>query len=206
MQKFRNEEEEIYNQKFYAWLTNMNDNYLNWFDKEFLNQFNINRSANFQRSKNTKKGFSEDNFFLKLYQEFKNEIKVDTVLDHYYPDITIAINNTLIDIEIDEPYTYDEKKEIHYINDKGQHIDTERDKFFLQKNWFVLRFSEEQTVKYADECVQIVSLIAQFIKTADVDVFVEYFNLLEKIQQPQWTYEDAKYMALTNARSNYNAK
>jgi len=199
MEKYR-KEVEIFNIDFDKWKQNMNENYLDWLDKELMSTIKRNKSSNYQRAKNTKKGFSEDKFFMKLYHRFREEIKIDTALEYYYPDIAIVINNIIIDVEIDEPYTFDEKKEIHYIDDKGIHIDKERDNFFLGKNWFVLRFSEEQTVKHADTCVELISLVAQFIKTANIGYLCDYMKLSESIQQNQWTYEDAKFMALTNSR------
>ncbi len=68
-----------------------------------------------------------------------------------------------IDIEIDEPYEYKTKKEIHYIGCG----DEDRNKYFISNNWFVIRFTENQIKNHLAECVDIVKAFVHFIDYGD---------------------------------------
>lgn len=63
-----------------------------------------------------------------------------------------------IDCEIDEPYAYNSRKPTHCVD---QPQDSQRNSFFLEGNWIVIRFGEEQVVRYPESCCkQIASAIA----------------------------------------------
>jgi len=55
--------------------------------------------------------------------------------------LTLWVNGVGVDIEIDEPYTFENgtAKEIHYLLDyNGESIDKNRNDIFVANNWFVL--------------------------------------------------------------------
>lgn len=60
--------------------------------------------------------------------------------------------NLKIDIEIDEPYTFDKKQPIH-LNDQ------DRNNFFNENNWVVVRFAEEQVVRHPEMCCEYIRSI-----------------------------------------------
>ena len=95
------------------------------------------------------RGASENNLFYALMKELPSYVKIDKVLGPYSPDLVLSNGCSCpIDIEIDEPYEFKTKKEIHYIGCG----DEERNKFFIQNDWFVLRFSENQINNHLTEC------------------------------------------------------
>jgi len=158
---------------------------------------------------NPQKGLTEDVFFSEsLKQYFDPYVATDLCLsrgyDTKYPDFVFQIPklHLYICIEIDEPYTTrvrdSEKREpVHY-----QGADDERNKFFLDNGWFIIRFSEEQVAKYPDSCCKV---IAEAVKE-----IIQDDSLLEKFKskyisnlptQKQWTKSEAikiergKYLA-----------
>lgn len=106
-----------------------------------------------ESSEKARKGTSEAYFAEKLIAEFGDAIKVDQVTEDgiYFPDFIYECPDTglLIDIEIDEPYTLNERKPIHYVGCG----DENRNEYFVSNNWCVIRFNERQIVKHADACV-----------------------------------------------------
>jgi hypothetical protein len=72
----------------------------------------------------------------------------------YMPDIVYYNTSTgiCIDIEIDEKFASDTGELIHTI--KGN---TERDDFFKNKYWHVLRFAEDQILNNLDSCVCLIN-------------------------------------------------
>lgn len=70
---------------------------------------------------------------------------------YYYPDIAIIINNLYIDVEIDEPYSIESRMPVHYIES-----DDYRNNYISSHGWEVIRFAEEQIVKYPDECLKTI--------------------------------------------------
>jgi hypothetical protein len=109
-----------------------------------------------------------------------------------------------IDIEIDEPYTFENgvTKEIHYLLDfNGESIDKGRNDTFVANNWFVLRFAESQIKNNLQECLQIVQFLINFIASNDNKRYLKEFNNLStRISKGFWTKENARRMARTNYR------
>lgn len=156
----------------------------------------------YQKTNNApQRGALENNLFASLMKLYPEYIKVDTVVNYYYPDMTLDINGKVfIDIEIDEPYDYKTKIETHYIGSK----DDERNNWFVQNNWFVLRFSEFQIKNNLTKCIDIVNEVVQFTLTGNTIHFVNLNNLTKEIQMPLWSKEEARLMAINNYRSKLN--
>lgn len=116
--------------------------------------------------------------------------------NNYYPDFTYSHPSGLrIDIEIDEPYSGVTKEPIHY---RGQ--DAQRNKYFTEKGWVVLRFAEQQIVTQPELCCQLVEQVALEL-TASQDYLFQMLGTLMPV--PQWTMEQAREMARRNIRESY---
>lgn len=117
------------------------------------------------------KGASESGFYPHLRAWFgENYIHENSFLSihyssnkKYYPDFAfIDFDSKLfIDIEIDEPYSFFDKKPIHCkgvvgINSRKAD-DAERNKYFLENIWIVIRFSEKQVIQYPEECCKVIA-------------------------------------------------
>lgn len=119
---------------------------------------------------NTKRrGFKEETFQKSIEQYFGKEF---TVLGNarlntgketrpFEPDIAIidkSNSNLRIDIEIDEPYAGITRQPTHCKGD-----DVNRDIYFVDRGWIVIRFSEYQVHMQENDCLRF---IAETIKSA----------------------------------------
>lgn len=152
-------------------------------------------------------GDSEAKFYSYLRKYFGKKIYTRLTLNipnfhhPYSPDFTYIERqiNLYIDIEIDEPYSYKDKKRkpIHYIN-----TDVKRDRFFLERGWIVIRFSEEQIVRYPESCCQtIAETIADLL--SDNSLLNQFRNVPSLQKMKQWTKDEAEEMARTDYRKTY---
>lgn len=120
---------------------------------------------------------------------------------NYSTDFCIAIKevNLWIDIEIDEPYDYKTGNPTHCWDD-GR--DANRNTFFLQNGWVVIRFSEEQVVHHPESCCKE---IASVIKK--LTLITAFSNALEDVPpltpSPLWSKKKAKQMAKAKTRDKY---
>jgi len=154
---------------------------------------------------NTKRrGFKEESFQKSIEQFFGKDF---TVLGNarlntgketrpFEPDIAIvdnSITNLRIDIEIDEPYAGITRQPTHC---KGE--DVNRDIYFVDRGWIVIRFSEYQVHLQENNCIRF---IAETIKSAipKYDIPIQLINqpslqvekLWDIVQAQKW--EKAKY-------------
>lgn len=131
-----------------------------------------------------RRGFKDELFQKSIEQYFG---KYFTVLGHarlntgkdtrpFEPDIAIldelSHTNLKIDIEIDEPYAGITRQAIHCKGD-----DINRDIYFIDRGWVVIRFSEYQVHLYENSCLRF---IAEIIKS----VIPQYNIPNELISQP----------------------
>jgi len=145
-------------------------------------------------------GRSENILFAKLMQVIPNSIHIDTRIAGYYPDLMVSTSNGIyIDIEIDEPYEIETKKEIHYLGSD----DEDRNKRITNRGWVVLRFSEKQIITNCDTCVEIIKDLKKFIEQCDVSILDDIGNNCKLLQEKRWTKEEARLMALRNYRRTY---
>lgn len=77
-------------------------------------------------------------------------LRYNDIKNYYYPDFVVKgkHNNIIIDVEIDEPYNI-QGDPIHY-------DDNIRNSLFLFWGWGVIRFSEEQIVRWPDYCYKVI--------------------------------------------------
>lgn len=186
-------------------------------EKEFLSLKNkekiksILSKAKFSIGTDYIKGISHEFFLKKLIDHFGNKLNntkgILESVTHYknnYADVNNArpyisdfayindeIGLTLL-IEIDEPYTLNDKEPIH-LND-----DT-RNSFFLELNWVIMRFSEEQILHHASECCNLISeVILEFEEPCDK---LRLNNSLPIIQK--WDYFNICRLINSNYREKY---
>ena len=125
-------------------------------------------------------------------------IVIDGKVGRYFPDIIIKLKNGInIDIEIDEPYEYTSKKETHYIGCG----DEERNKYFLDNNWFVIRFSEGQIKNKIYDCIKIIKQIKDLLESGN-HRGICISKIVNDISEPRWTKEEARMMAIKSYRDN----
>ena len=150
-----------------------------------------------------KRGISELKFLELLDNELKGLIFIDMVpkiewsenKNTYNPDFTMICKNTHlhIDIEIDEPYTLKDKKPIHFIDC----FDENRNNFFLENNWCIIRFSEKQIINETKECIKTIKSVYHNI----IGMNSSYSTDLKL--EPRWTYEESIIMQNNKFRENY---
>lgn len=145
------------------------------------------------------RGFSEEKFYHQLKKTFPDEVFVDkgpqNTVYKYFPDITFVCKKTgiCLDIEIDEPYTFDTREPIHYIGSR----DDERNKEILRQNWCIIRFSEEQIITEPQNCIKLVKGVLDTVRQKSINYAIPVK------EKPRWSLEEAKKMADQNYRENY---
>lgn len=151
-------------------------------------------------------GHSEQAFHDHLRRYFNGNIlirqwlKIPGFHKPYTPDFSFVDRETglHIDIEIDEPYVFESGKPIHFIEaDK----DKKRDQFFLNKGWLVIRFSEEQAVRWPGSCCKVVA--CEISSIMDTDTPIALRQVPDLNPQPRWSKNEAVKMAETRYRHNY---
>jgi very-short-patch-repair endonuclease len=153
------------------------------------------------------KGKSEAKFEQYLNRYFPRQIYTDLALiipnfKHPYTADFTYINKEIklfIDIEIDEPYIYNTREPRHYI---GYWKDQIRNDFFNNKGWIVIRFSEEQVVRYPDSCCKFIA--QQIAEITGNSAITNQFAQTPDLQpQQQWTEKEAIEMAYRKERDDY---
>jgi very-short-patch-repair endonuclease len=141
--------------------------------------------------------------------EVKMHQQVRAGNSYFFPDILCVHSKGVhIDIEIDEAYTARTLEPIHYVTTDNISIDENRDDFFLNNNWIVLRFSEAQVALYPSECLKLLKCIINSINSNNLDLDNrdgrsngkrgEYLNELYNysyLPDRLWTETSAKQMA-----------
>jgi len=118
---------------------------------------------------------------------------------YYYPDIALRNKPTglMIDIEIDEPYIAKTGDPIHCYKD-----DDDRNHALVDDNWIVLRFTEEQVIRFPDICMAYIRTVCSSILThkgCNIPMTWEF-------SQKHWDYYESKQMAESNYRLKYLPK
>jgi hypothetical protein len=160
-----------------------------------------------------KKGVSEDIFKHELISHFGSDIITNKCFNLFgYPDFLlyqiINFNQIIIDIEIDEPYIAESGKVIHYIyeenNGEMTYIDSFRDSTFSDHGILVIRFAEEQIMRYPKQCINYIEKLLNSIKNMTFPYHSIVDNELPKIKR--WTEKEAIKLSNQNYRNNYLSK
>lgn len=119
----------------------------------------------------------------------------------YSTDFAILFDeiNLSIDCEIDEPYELKSNKPTHCTD---QRHDRYRNQFFLEGNWIVVRFSEEQVVCHPKSCCKELAALVAAV-TGIERYLLKFEGVCDLPLKPQWTKSQAKQMAKRRYRSRY---
>ncbi|PSF33481.1 hypothetical protein C7H19_20030 [Aphanothece hegewaldii CCALA 016] len=152
------------------------------------------------------KGVSEP-YFLTILQmyfgeitQFGGEFPIPGSKYRYSQDIILIdpASGLHFDIEIDEPYE-GKSKQPHHCIDEAQ--DRQRNQFFLAGNWIIVRFAEEQVVKYPHACCGYLTDVIATLTGINY-----HHKKLKKQNLPLvkcWTRNDARRMAAWSHREQY---
>jgi hypothetical protein len=208
------EKEQLYNQKLYEVNLEIYNKSLELYNLNFKTyeqeriELNINQTYvkeqilkkkylsglhchnNPSRSKELiKKGKTENLLLEHLIKHFSKAVMINMAFETYnsafYPDFCYHDEEYgfYIDIEIDEKFSKENGNPIHYIGSE----DEIRNKFFIDKDWFVLRFAEAQVEEDPDLCCKFLEKIIHFIKNPySPDQIINF--PISKIKR--WTYEE----------------
>ncbi|MBW4480003.1 MAG: hypothetical protein KME54_24985 [Tolypothrix brevis GSE-NOS-MK-07-07A] len=158
-----------------------------------------------------KQGVSEKEFFRHLLCTFLEnlicqavEFEIPGSPRRYSADFILYHQSSglALDIEIDEPYAGDTGKPHHCIDVDDDKI---RNRFFLERNWGVVRFAEVQVVRHPWSCCKAIAQIIARL-TGDDSVFILLQKLADVPLQKQWTKREARLMAKNNYRQSYLPK
>jgi hypothetical protein len=122
----------------------------------------------------------------------------------YSTDFSLVDPNTglSLDIEVDEPYDGKSKKPHHCVD---VNKDYNRNQYFLNGNWVVIRFAEEQVVKYPKRCcLEIAQVIAKLTGNYEFLEVLKDVEVLPKVKQ--WTFAEAQQMAKRRFRQRFLAE
>ncbi len=163
-------------------------------------------SAQYINNEDYKKGISHNYFKKFLVNSFGDSI-IESVsinsqkyysrtnFDLYITDFAFIDKHTnlKIDIEIDEPYTLKDKQAIH-LDDK------ERNDFFIEHNWLIIRFAEEQVIKHPELCCKLIKEV--------INCFDNNFLLLKNLKSElpkvkKWNFEVVNQLIFDDYRNSY---
>lgn len=140
-----------------------------------------------------KKGITELFFYDFLKSKADFELYKSIKFSFYYPDLILVDKSSklVFDIEIDEPYSLDTKNPIHFDDS-----DKQRDEYFIENGFIVIRFSENQIVDSTEFCIAVINLVKESVLAFDTSKIYDEMEF----SYPCWTYEDAFKMAYNNSR------
>ena len=156
------------------------------------------------KNSNAPKGPSEAYLEFYLIRYFPNKVKAGLTQEipgfdyPYTPDFAYMNGNLYIDMEIDEPCMYSRKKLYHYLYDLKE---SNRNGFFLNRNWLVIRFAEEQVCPYPESCCTFVTQVINNLTGEPIPSALRNAKDLPEIKR--WTAGEAQQMADTNYRETY---
>jgi len=162
-----------------------------------------------QGNTGVQQGVSEKQFFIYLCRYFSSvydfcmgvEFPIPNTSFCYTADFILIHQQTglAIDIEIDEPYDGKTGKPHHCVD---QNKDQQRNRFFLERNWVVIRFSEYQVVKCPEGCCKAIAQVISQI-TGDYRGLIKLQSIKDLLLHKQWKNKEAVYMAKTKFRQSY---
>lgn len=149
-------------------------------------------------TRETRIGRYEKRFKEFLSSKYRDKIKFELEFqlpngNAFVPDCSYIDpeSGLCIDIEIDEPYTFDSKLPIHCVGD-----DDYRNSYFRERGWFIIRLEESQIALYPDQCSNYIqSCIEHILEEKDIE------SQLPKIES--WDYNKARMLANEDYRLSY---
>jgi very-short-patch-repair endonuclease len=134
-----------------------------------------------------------------LSEQFGQKIFTHQKVGYYFPDISYIDEekNILIDIEIDEPYTRSGIP-THFLDNTN---DIQRNTFFTDNGWHVIRFSENQV---KNELKNVIKTVDLFIKSLNNRTNKELNDFLNFFSEKRWSYSEAQKDLSNYKRDYYN--
>lgn len=174
--------------------------------KQFTAQLLLKPAS--QNKQNTITGPSELLFWNTLKEHFTVKAGVpfnipgcdkQYVADFIVVDPTTGIS---IDVEIDEPYVAAKERygQPHHCIDCPS--DDRRDQFFLDANYIVIRFAEEQVIRYPLACCKVIAETLANV-TGNDSIVIPFSGFNYPIPIRRWTTKEAQIMAQKNYRQGY---
>jgi hypothetical protein len=181
-----------------------------------INQYPIVRKPlfytvirSFRLGRNNRKGYKENDLYQAIQKHFNKDFDVldNTMLaigsgtNPYEPDIAMiskGTKNIYIDIEIDEPYAGVSRKLTHcYLEDVN------RDNYFVDRGWFVIRFSEYQVHHQLEECLHKIVKVLSCIDDHFIKHKFFHHNYMFIDMENSWRKNQAQIWEQTNYREKY---
>lgn len=164
----------------------------------------VSQTQNIQEALNLSRMNPQEDTFFWYYLEkyFPEQVKRCYSFHSYIPDFIYIdpITGFYIDIELDEPYVYDTGEPTHY-----QGYDDKRNQFFFNNGWAIIRFSEEQIIKYPDSCCKALAEAVAYIRSDDT-VLEPFLKISDLSLIRHWGQNEAIKMAQDNYRDTYLIK
>ncbi|MBD1823959.1 DUF559 domain-containing protein [Cyanobacteria bacterium FACHB-DQ100] len=148
------------------------------------------------------RGRSESQFERDLWRYFPGKIHTGLLVKRpelqqpYVPDFAYLDRALAIDIEVDEPYTYDTRQPIHFLDCPK---DRSRNQFFTDHGWIVIRFSEAQVIKSPASCCKAIASTIALI-SHDNSIMSAFRQVPTLKPDRRWTAEQAQQLATQNYR------
>ncbi|NMF62542.1 hypothetical protein DP113_33655 (plasmid) [Brasilonema octagenarum UFV-E1] len=120
---------------------------------------------------------------------------------HYTADFLIVEPTTglHLDVEVDEPISFATGKPTHCIGE-----DNYRNKCFVDANWVVVRFAEEQVSSQPERCALVIAgAIAKLTGNTTYEQKLRHAGRVDAIKQ--WTPRQATKLKKSNYRQGYLA-
>lgn len=155
------------------------------------------------------KGRSETQFERDLWRYFPGKIQVGLLIKRpdlaqpYVPDFAYVdrTHQLYLDIEVDEPYTYDTQQPLHYL---GCPKDQRRNQFFLDQGWGVIRFSEAQVLRFPASCCKTIAATIATL-TQDNSIMTPFRQIPTLKPESRWSADEAQRLAAQGYRDSYLA-
>lgn len=135
---------------------------------------------------------------------------------YYYPDLLVVDDTSklVFDIEIDEPYSLVDGKPLHILwaedllnPDPYDNPDDRRNEYMVMYRVVVIRFAEEQVIKYPSKCLGLINEFIRLVVSSNGSSNIEYSHLFdgwsEDMLVERWTEDEAYEMAYNKYRDTY---
>ncbi len=154
-------------------------------------------------------------FYGMLINNFPGKVLINYGLEDektgekYNPNYVVAISDwkLYLDIEIDSPYSLDNRQPKTYLtkhqNDENPEFTSDKhNDYFTNQGWIVIRFAEEQIVKTPKSCCKVIAkVINDIIKD---DTFLKNYDGIEDLQPIEiWDEEKCKTLEAEKYRESY---
>lgn len=140
----------------------------------------------------------------------------DSFRDYYYPDMILVDEDSklVFDIEIDEPYSLVDGKPHHVLwfedgiePNPYDNPDEVRNEYISQHRVVVVRFAEEQVVRYPAKCLVLINEVIRLVTENDGSHDIDYSHIFdswsEDMFKERWTEDEASIMAYNKYRDSY---